>query len=59
MADDFTYDVFLSNSAKDKQVVRDVVKRLWFDEGGIRPDSSIPANTEKEPNCTKGVNGIR
>jgi hypothetical protein len=39
MADDFTYDVFLSHSAKDKAVVRAVAERLradglrvWFDE---------------------------
>ena len=44
MVDDFTYDVFLSNSAKDKAVVRDVAERLrgdglrvWFDEWEIKP----------------------
>ena len=43
MPDDFKYDVFLSHSAKDKRVVRDVAERLrkdglrvWFDEWEIR-----------------------
>jgi len=53
MADDFTYDVFLSNSAKDMQIVREVVKRLRLDEGGIRPGDSIPANIEEGLYCTK------
>ena len=53
MADDFTYDVFLNHSAKDKAVVRDVAERLqgdglrvWFDEWEIRPGDSIPAKIE-------------
>jgi small GTP-binding protein len=44
MADEFTYDVFLSHSAKDKAVVRPLAERLradglrvWFDEWEIRP----------------------
>ena len=44
----FPYDVFLSHSAKDKPVVRDVAEplrkdglRVWFDEWEIRPGDSI------------------
>ena len=43
----FSYDVFLSHSAKDKAVVRPLVERLlvavrkhlkmWFDEWAIEP----------------------
>src|SRR5687767_923424 len=54
MADDFTYDVFLSHSAKDKAVVRPLAERLredglrvWFDEWEIRPGDSIPAKIEE------------
>ena len=53
MADDFKYDVFLSHSSKDKEVVRGVAERLrgdglrvWFDEWEIRPGDSIPAKIE-------------
>ncbi len=52
--DSFQFDVFLSHSAKDKAVVRDVAERLrkdgrrvWFDEGEIRPGDSIPAKIEE------------
>ena len=34
MAEDFQYDVFLSHSAKDKDIVRDVANRLKSD--GVR-----------------------
>ena len=44
----FPYDVFLSHSAKDKPVVRDVAERLkkdglrvWFDEWELRPGGRI------------------
>ena len=37
MADSFPYDVFLSHSAKDKTVVRDVAERLRKD--GLRAQS--------------------
>ena len=54
MADDFTYDVFLSHSSKDKPVVRAVAERLradglrvWLDEWEIRPGDSIPAKIEE------------
>ena len=49
----FTYDVFLSHSAQDKDVVRAIAQRLkddglkvWFDEWKIKPDDSIPAKIE-------------
>ena len=48
MPEEFPYDVFLSHSAKDNLVVRDVAERLkkdglrvWFDEWEIRPGDSI------------------
>jgi len=54
MADDFKYDVFLSHSSKDKDVVRVVAERLradgllvWFDEWELRPVDSIPAKIEE------------
>ncbi len=54
MSDTFQYDAFLSHSAKDKPVVRDVAERLrkdglrvWFDEWEIRPGDSIPAKIEE------------
>ena len=54
----FTHDVFLSHSAKDKAVVRDVAVRLrtdgltvWFDEWVLKPGDSIPAKIE-EPGST-------
>ena len=49
----FNYDVFLSHSAKNKDVVREVANRLksdgvrvWLDEWEIRPGDSIPAKIE-------------
>ncbi len=54
MADDFNYDVFLSHSAKDKDVVRAVAERLradglrvWFDEWVLKPGDSIPAKIKE------------
>src|SRR5262245_47141630 len=54
MPDEFPYDVFLSHSAKDKAVVRDVAERLrkdgvkvWFDEWVLKPGDSIPAKIEE------------
>lgn len=53
MDDNFTYDVFLSHSSKDKAVVRAVAERLradslhvWFDEWELKPGDSIPAKIE-------------
>ncbi len=49
----FKYDVFLSHSANDKDVVREIANRLksdgvrvWFDEWEIHPGDSIPAKIE-------------
>jgi len=54
MPDEFQYDVFLSHSAKDKAVVRELAERLrtdglkvWFDEWEIKPGDSIPAKIEE------------
>ncbi len=54
MTDSFPYDVFLSQSAKDKGVVRPIAKRLradglqvWFDEWMLKPGDSIPAKIEE------------
>jgi len=51
---DFPYDVFLSHSAKDKTVVRELAERLradglkvWFDEWVLKPGDSIPAKIEE------------
>jgi hypothetical protein len=53
-AETFTYDVFLSHSAKDKAVVRPLAERLrkdgvkvWFDEWVLKPGDSIPAKIEE------------
>lgn len=54
MADHFEYDVFLSHSAKDKAVVRELAERLredgvvvWFDEWVLKPGDSIAARIEE------------
>ena len=54
MNEHFTFDLFLSHSSKDKEVVRDFANRLradglnvWFDEWLIKPGDSIPAKIEK------------
>ena len=53
MPDDFRFDVFLSHSAKDKPMVRELAARLnkngvrvWLDEEQIKPGDSIPAKIE-------------
>src|SRR5882724_3719003 len=53
MADDFTYDVFLSHSSEDRAVVRAVAERLradglrvWLDDWEILPGDHIPAKIE-------------
>lgn len=50
MATEFQYDVFLSHSAKDKPVVREIVERLreaelrsWFHEWVLKPGDNISA----------------
>jgi hypothetical protein len=54
MSTDFQFDVFLSHSAKDKAVVRELAARLkkdgvrvWLDEDQIKPGDSIPAKIEE------------
>ncbi len=54
MPNDFKYDVFLSHSAKDKPIVRELANRLkkdklrvWFDEWELKPGDSIPAKIEE------------
>ena len=53
-ADEFKWDVFLSHSSQDKDVVRDIANRLksdgvrvWFSDWEIRPGDSIPAKIEE------------
>ena len=50
----FTHDVFLSHSAKDKDVVRAVAERLradglrvWFDEWVLKAGDNISAKIEE------------
>jgi hypothetical protein len=52
--EDFRFDLFLSHSAKDKPVVRELAARLqrdgarvWVDEEQIKPGDSIPAKIEE------------
>ena len=54
MQENFTFDVFLSHSAKDKAVVRPLAERLrkdglkvWFDEWVLKPGDSIAAMIEE------------
>ena len=54
MSDEFTHDVFLSHSSKDKRVVRELAERLkadglrvWLDAWEIKPGDSIPAKIEE------------
>ena len=53
MSEEFTFDVFLSHSSKDKAMVRPLAERLqndglkvWFDEWVLKPGDSIPAKIE-------------
>jgi hypothetical protein len=53
MADTFQFDVFLSHSAKDRAVVRELAARLqrdgvrvWRDEEQVKPGDRIPAKIE-------------
>ena len=50
----FQYDVFLSHSSKDKDLVRSIAERLradglqvWFDEWVLTPGDSMPAKIEE------------
>src|SRR5262245_12907127 len=54
MADNFAYDVFLSHSSKDKEIVRAIADRMrmdglrvWFDDWEIRAGDSIPAKIDE------------
>lgn len=54
MGEHFQYDVFLSYSSKDKQVVRELAQRLkadglrvWFDEWEIKPGDTISLKIEQ------------
>ncbi|HLQ44017.1 MAG TPA: toll/interleukin-1 receptor domain-containing protein [Planctomycetaceae bacterium] len=54
MADDFSFDVFLSHSSRDKDVIRELAERLkrdglrvWFDQWEIKPGDSIPSKIEE------------
>jgi len=54
MSSDFTYDVFLSYSSKDKPVVRELAERLkadglrvWFDEWEIEPGDMVSLKIEQ------------
>jgi hypothetical protein len=64
MANEFQFDVFLSHSAKDKAVVRDVAAwlkrdgvRVWLDEEQIKPGDSIPAKIEEPVQITQDQRG--
>jgi small GTP-binding protein len=53
MTDQFQYDVFLSHSSQDKDIVRPLAERLradglrvWFDEWILKPGDSIPAKID-------------
>lgn len=54
MPEEFKFDVFLSHSAKDKAVVRELAAlltkdgvRVWLDTEQIKPGDSIPAKIEE------------
>lgn len=54
MADEFSFDVFLSHSSRDKEVVRELAERLkrdglrvWFDQWEIKPGDNIPSKIEE------------
>ena len=66
MPGEFPYDGFLSHSAKDKPVVRDVAERLkkdglrvWFDEWEIRPGDSIERTQSKTAKIEEGLGRSR
>ena len=66
MPDDFPYDVFLSHSAKDKQIVRDIAERLradgvkvWFDEWVLKPGDRIESPQSKTAKIEEGLEHSR
>jgi len=63
MATEFLYGVFVSHSAKDKTLVRQLAERLrqdglkvWFDEWVLKPGDSIPAKIN--PPSLRSYGGI-
>jgi len=58
MPDEFQYDVFLSHSAKDKAVVREIAERLradglrvWFDERVLKAGDSLSPGAYHYAHC--------
>ncbi len=54
MSEYFSFDVFLSHSSKNKDVVRPIAERLradgllvWFDEWVLKPGDNIPSKIEE------------
>src|ERR1700716_3309322 len=54
MSEQFSFDVFLSHSSRNKDVVRPIAERLredglrvWLDDWVLRPGDSIPAKIEE------------
>lgn len=65
MSDRFEFDVFLSHSPKDKDVVRDIAHRLksdgvgvWFDEWEIRLDRSLSPRERARVRAAKIEDGL-
>jgi small GTP-binding protein len=53
MSDSFSFDVFLSHSAKDNEIIRPIAERLredglrvWLDDWVFKPGDNIPAKIE-------------
>ena len=53
LSEQYSFDVYLCHSSKDKDVVREIAKRLradglrvWFDEWVLKPGDSIPVKVE-------------
>ena len=64
-AEHFNYDVFLSHSAKDKQVVRAVAERLreaglrlWFDEWVLKPGDSLSSGERARVRASQIEEGL-
>lgn len=54
MPDQFPYDVLLSHSSKDKEIVRPIAERLradglrvWFDEWVLKPGDNLPKKLDE------------
>jgi TIR domain len=66
MPDEFHYDVFLSHSSKDKQIVHPLAERLkndgvkvWFDEWEIPEAELHPSSLSLHPLYEKGLERSR